>query len=248
MAKITYSIIIPALNEADLIGQTIFSLKKYLRAQKLLDNTEIIIVAVKDKDDTGRIAKKALKDFKSSKLIEPLHKVGKGRDVQKGMLAANGDYILFMDADLATPLKHVVPAFRRLEKGADVVIGKRDLPSIHSGFRKFISLNANLITRLLVAPSYADTQCGFKAFNKESTKLIFDQLRVQGWAFDMEVIAIARQNGLTIVEMPINDWSEKKPPEKQLSGDNNMAAAVKTLREAVTIGWRRLRKAYKANP
>ncbi len=237
---VRYSLVIPAFQEEFVIANTLVAVEAYLKKQKLLDNTEVIVVTADSNDKTARLVKSKASLFPNFQFIEPGPKVGKGRDVGVGIMAARGKYILFTDADLATPLKYIKPAFSLLEAGNDVVIGIRDLTQIHSGIRKFISLSANYITRFIIAPFIEDTQCGFKGFRKSAAKDIFSKLTVLGWAFDMEVIACARQKRFKIAKLHIPDWREKKPTHLQLAGESGLKSAVCTFIEALKI-WRNVR-------
>ena len=234
MATIRYSIIVPALEEEAVIGWTLDRLAIYLLSCDALEETEVIVVTADSKDNTAKIVKDRKSHFDHFQFIEPGPKVGKGRDVQAGIMAARGDYILFTDADLATPEWHIMPAFKVLEEGSDIVIGVRNLRTIHHGYRVLISLGANLLTRLMVLPSVPDTQCGFKAFTKQSAHDIFEKLTVMGWGFDIEVLVIARKLKLQLKKMPIRDWHDPKI-DNGLVGESSWKASVRTLKELIQI-------------
>ncbi len=234
MATIRYSIIVPALEEEAVIGWTLDRLAIYLLSCDALEETEVIVVTADSKDNTAKIVKDRKSHFDHFQFIEPGPKVGKGRDVQAGIMAARGDYILFTDADLATPEWHIMPAFKVLEEGSDIVIGVRNLRTIHHGYRVLISLGANLLTRLMVLPSVPDTQCGFKAFTKQSAHDIFEKLTVMGWGFDIEVLVIARKLKLKLKKMPIRDWHDPKI-DNGLVGESSWKASVRTLKELIQI-------------
>jgi dolichyl-phosphate beta-glucosyltransferase len=240
-----YSIVIPALEEEAFIGHTLDSIHQYLTAKNIYAKTEIVVVTATSKDKTAKIVKSHQHLFKYFQFIEPGHRVGKGRDVKAGILAARGQYLLFMDADLSTPVHHILPALKQLETGHDMVIGERDLADIHTGIRKAVSLGANTLSRMLIARRFKDTQCGFKGFTSQSAGLIFNQLTIEGWSFDMEVLTIAVQNNLKITSIPVRDWRENKPEDKQLSGEGNLRATIKSLRETSKISKNKLKGRYR---
>lgn len=241
-----YSLVIPAFQEEFIIGKSLDTVADYLNKEKIIDKTEVVVVTADSDDKTAKIVRKKSKLFPHFVFVEPGHRVGKGRDVRAGVLASKGDYIVFTDADLATPIHHFKSAISSLEKGrTDVVIGIRNLGNIHTGVRKFVSLAANTISRLLIAPSISDTQCGFKGFTREAAVHIFGKQTVLGWAFDMEIIYIAKKAGKRINKIHIPDWTENKPEQFQLVGDSNIKAAVKTFSEVIKIRLNSIRGLYR---
>ena len=244
LKKPKYSIVIPAYKEAKIIEQSLKTLATYLVSTKIMDVCEVIVVCADAPDHTKVLVSKCASLFWSLKLIEPGKKVGKGRDVRAGIMEARGTYVLFTDADLATPVEHILPAFNVLEEGADVVIGIRELNDIHIGIRKWVSLVANSTSRLLISPSVADTQCGFKGFSARAAKKLFNKQTIMGWAFDMEILFLARKMGFDVRTIGIPDWTENKLPEDQLVGESNLKAAVRTFSEVLQIRWRYLKGAY----
>lgn len=207
--KPIYSIVIPAYNEEFVIENTIEQLHKYLVEQNLHDSTEVIFVTANPTDRTIEIIENLKIRFTYFKIIKPGNKVGKGRDVRIGMLAASGEKVLFTDADLATPVNHIKPAFELLDS-FDIVIGKRNLKTIHKGYRSLVSRMTNLVTRLIILPKIYDTQCGFKAFTHTASKEIFSRSSIDKWGFDVEVLALARKRGFVITHIDIDDWDDPK--------------------------------------
>jgi dolichyl-phosphate beta-glucosyltransferase len=230
---VKYSIVIPAYKEAKIIKSSLLKLEEFLYSSKTFDETEVIVVAA-ESDETAEIVKSMSSKFKSLVLVEPGNKVGKGRDVRLGVLKAKGEFVLFTDADLATPAHHIVDAWRSLEDGADIVIGTRNLAKIHRGYRVPLSVVANWLTRLLVLPGLTDTQCGFKAFSSDATKACFDDLETMGWGFDFEILVRARQNKLRITQLPIPDWDDPKLAEG-LAGESGITATIDTLKELYRV-------------
>ena len=216
------------------------SLAAYLKQQEII-NYEVIVVAADGGDDTAAIAKTFTNHFEELRVLEPGAKVGKGRDVAYGMQAAAGNLQIFMDADLATPLHHLPAMIEKLQS-ASVVVGVRDLAHIHTGMRKIISIGWNLLARVLLGIQVSDTQCGFKGFTKDASKICFGKLTIKGWLFDMEVLAIANVNTLTIDSIPIPDWTDV--PDGTFSS-SIIKDSVMTLREFSKIWWQKVKGYYR---
>ena len=232
--KFKLSVIIPALNEAAVIGRTLDALAKYLEAHPELDHTEVVIVAA-GSDTTADIARSYRERFEAMQIITPPARVGKGRDVRVGFQAARGRYQLFTDADLSTPLHHIKDAVELLEAGNDIVIGRRDLAHIHkSPLRSLVSTTSNRFIRFLLLPRIHDSQCGFKAFTAEAAKRVFtDERHINGWAFDVEILAAARHAKYRIAELPVPDWHEAR--ETDLRDDPLLGAVVRTFGDVVRL-------------
>ena len=226
------SIIVPALNEAAIIQQTLHELAKVLRAHPEFGSVEVLVVAANGGDNTAELARESAGEFEALRVIEPGKPVGKGRDVRAGMSAARGEKRIFLDADLATPLRHV-PAMVRLLDDHDVVIGRRNLKKIHTSFRALMSRFGNTLIRTVAVRNIADTQCGFKGFRADAAEKLFSKLYTTGWGFDIEILARARQAKLQIHEQDIPDWHEMR--EEGLRGESSASVAYKTLRELCEI-------------
>jgi dolichyl-phosphate beta-glucosyltransferase len=216
------SIVIPALSEERRIGLTLDELAKYLKFNSFFkDKTvEVLVVAADTKDKTHKIILARQKQFKDLQLFKPGPRVGKGRDVQYGMLRAGGKVVIYMDADLATPLHHLEEFYKacsdsnvtgsRSDKGYDIVIGTRNLRTYRSNkFRNIFSSFGNKLYRIAGGVDVEDTQCGFKMFTSHATNLCFSKLTILGWGFDIELLAIAKANNLKLKSIRIDDWEDK---------------------------------------
>lgn len=231
----SYSVVIPAYEEEKFIVSTLKSLSEYLKDNNVWDETEVVVVAAKGNDNTAELAKARSDLFKSLKVVEPGVKVGKGRDVKAGMAIATGKFKLFMDADLATPLNHLMPAFQHLKDGCDIVMGERNLWKVHHLFkRRIISAIGNRIIRTLTGLPYGDTQCGFKGFTAEAAETMFERQTIDGWGFDIELLAIAKQHNFRVERMQISDWYDPKD-DSGLVGEPAWKASLKTFKEALKI-------------
>jgi glycosyltransferase involved in cell wall biosynthesis len=229
------SIVIPAYREGRYVVGTLAALHTELVRRGWLARTEVIVVTATAPDDTVALVRATLPRFPRHLHLEPGPKVGKGRDVRAGMLAASGELVMFMDADLATPLRHLGAMVARLEDDADVVIGCRDLASIHGHWRRRLASQvANRLVQALLLPGLDDTQCGFKGFRGSIVRELFEPLGTMGWGFDFEILARARRGGYHVAELPVPDWADPKG-DLGLAGEPQWRATLNTLRELVAV-------------
>lgn len=200
------SIIIPVYNEERKIADTLLSLLEFLKYHRL--EAEIIMVDDGSTDRTLWIAERFIKLIK---IIPVYPNKGKGFAIKTGVTAASGDLVLFMDADLATPLTEIPKILKKIiNENADIVIGSRGLVRNQVKRTLFRSIAGKifvLISHLLIPLPHKDTQCGFKIFRREVAKEIFNRAKISRWAFDMEILFLARKMGLKVLEMPVV-WRE----------------------------------------
>jgi dolichyl-phosphate beta-glucosyltransferase len=200
MSDITLSVIIPAYLEANTLSSTLYALWEYFNSRPY--KTEIIVVDDGSQDRTSEVAREA-----GVKVIRLDRNRGKGAAVRTGVMAAQGDYILFTDADYPYEIDAVELCLEKLKNGADVAIGSRNLEGSNRGRervkRKVISKIGNIITRLLILPGISDTQAGFKSFRSKAGHEIFARTLIDGWGFDIEALYIAKMLKYKIVEVPI---------------------------------------------
>jgi dolichyl-phosphate beta-glucosyltransferase len=204
------SVIIPAYNEEKRIERTLLDVDAYLEKQNY--GYEIIVVDNNSNDKTAEVVKKlGSTTVQNARVISETTK-GKGAAVRAGMLAATGDFRLFMDADNATPVSEIERFWPFLSQGHDVVIGSRYVdPSTvkikQPFYRILLSRMSNFLIQFVLIPHIKDTQTGFKAFSADASKKIFSQITIFGWAFDMELLAIALKLSYRIREVPVS-WEE----------------------------------------
>ena len=243
--NITQTIIIPSYNEEAIIVDTLKRTKQYLQKMEWEDTTEVVVVTAECKDKTIETVATHIKQFKYAQHIKPGPKVGKGRDVKAGMEAAKGKYIVFTDADLATPLNHLEAAFDALRQHGDLIIGVRDIQSMHKSFsRKLASQMANLLIRVTIDLRIKDSQCGFKGFDATTSQLFLKKSAINGWGFDFEFIKIAKIHKKKITVLSINDWHDPKESDG-LVGGSQLKVMLQTLRELYTVKRNQLFGRYK---
>jgi dolichyl-phosphate beta-glucosyltransferase len=224
------SVVIPAYNEEKRLPQSLETVLGFLKKQPY--RSEIIVSDDGSQDRTVALAKDLLKDFPHQVLVTPQNR-GKGHAVRQGVLAAIGDYVLFTDADLSTPIEEVVKFLARLEKDQDVVIGSRALPGsqveIHQNFlRETMGKVFNLIAQLWTFKGVHDSQCGFKCFRREAAQKLFTLQKLDGFSFDVEIVYLAQKLGLRLLELPVI-WR------------NSAQSRVQVLRDPLMMFWDVLR-------
>ena len=207
--KPSLSIVLPAFNEEKRIKYTISNLRSFLKLKKF--NYEIIVVDDGSTDNTINV----LKDISNSDLrIITITRSGKGAAVKTGILAANYEYIFFMDADLSTDEQEILKFINifKNEKDIEIIIGSRYLPEkltvIQPPFRNMVGKTFSFLKSQLLGLNYCDSQCGFKAFRKETAQKIFSKVTINGFSFDVEVLYIAELNKIKVKETGV-EWCHR---------------------------------------
>lgn len=215
------SVVIPAFNERDRIIDTMLATITWCQAN--VPSFEIVVTDDGSTDETLQICR-VFQQYHASVLTLANPHLGKGAAVRAGMLHASGRHVLFMDADGATPLKEIEKLRAKLEEGYLVAIGSRRGPAdgetlVQRRFhRRIIGRIFALIVRLFGVSGIGDTQCGFKMFRGEVVKPVFSRQRLNGFAFDVEVLLLARKLSLRIAEVPV-DWCSKQGSKVNLVSD-----------------------------
>lgn len=153
---------------------------------------------------------------------------GKGAAVRAGMLAVDEPLALLADADMATPFEEVTKLAAALDAGADIAIGSRGLAEsdivVHQPpYRELAGKGFNLGLRLLTRLPYRDTQCGFKLFRLVRARQLFELQRIAGFAYDAEVLVLARRLGLRVAEVPVRWFDDPATTVKLFSASSRMA-------------------------
>jgi len=199
------SIVIPAHNEESRLPGTLEQVFHFLGKQSFL--SEVIVVENGSSDRTFEIAQEFAKQNANLRVIQNDWR-GKGLAVQRGVKEAKGEYIFLCDADLSMPIDEISKFIPPQLPKVDIAIASREAPGAvryhEPYYRHFTGRVFNTLIRLLVLPSLQDTQCGFKCIRTEVARDIFNYQTLTGWAFDVELLYIARQRGHQIVEIPIH--------------------------------------------
>ena len=211
------SLIIPAYNEEKRLPRTLTEVNSYLRTRDY--DYEILVVNDGSGDKTVEIAKNLIPGIKNLRVTGYNRNQGKGYAVRFGMMEAKGDFRLFSDADNSTSVDQVEKMWPEIEKGADIVIGSRDIKGAvldppQPWIRQMLLGEGFKLFRKLVLGLWKieDTQCGFKCFSKEAAENIFPKCRISRFAFDPEILIIAEKMGYEIKEIPVywkNDLESK---------------------------------------
>lgn len=206
------SVVIPAYNESRRIAPTIRSVATYLAAQSYV--SEILIVLNNCTDDTLAVVTALeaeipmLRHMDIGMIQSPSGT--KGLAVRSGMLAATGEYRIYMDADNAARIEEIEKLWPYIHSGYDVVFGSRYVAQseVHvSWYRRMLSRVGNLTVQILLLPGVRDTQCAFKIFTARATHNIFSRMHIAGWGFDMEALFLAKRFGFRMREVAI-EWRE----------------------------------------
>jgi len=237
---VSLSVVIPAYNEERRLGATLDQVCGFLRGQPW--QWEVRVVDDGSHDRTAAIAESAGAREPRVRVQREPHR-GKGGAVKAGLLAAEGQYRFICDADLSMPIAEIRRFLPPELTRVDVAIGSREGVAarrigepIH---RHLMGRLFNMGVRWLTLPGIQDSQCGFKMFTAEAVRAIFPHVTVDGWAFDVEVLTIARQRGLRIAEVPI-EWHYRR--ESQI---NMLRDGFAMLREVLRIRARAIRGMYR---
>lgn len=233
------SVVIPAYNEERRIGPTLDAMKAYLDARDYA--YEIIVVDDGSGDATSAIVRE---QYPGVRLITCPGNKGKGYAVKQGMLAADGAYRLFYDADSSTPIEELEKVWPLMEAGAAIVIGSRALPDSNvevrqPWYRQNMGRIYNLLLRSLFLTEYPDTQCGFKVLTAGATETVFPRETMNGYGSDCEVLCIARVHGLPVAQIPVR-WLNSPDTRVHAFFDS-----LDMIREVLIIRWNLFRGRYR---
>lgn len=224
------TIVIPVYNEAKRIEKTLKGVIDYLQNKDF--TYEVIIVNDGSKDNTVEVVQNFFSKgkFNNFSILDFKENRGKGFAVKQGMLAAKGDYILFIDADSSAPIEEFDKFIQEFGKGYDVFIGTRkakgeiratNIP-LH---RAILGLGFSFLARKFLATKVWDFTCGFKCYSRKTVKPIFTRQLINGWSFDAEDLFLANKLGFKIKEIPIR-WRHYQEDTK-----------VNAFKEVFKSGW-----------
>jgi glycosyltransferase involved in cell wall biosynthesis len=236
------SVVIPAFNEADRIGETLRTTIEYLSANSA--GSEIIVVNDGSTDGTGEVVRKIARENAEIpvRLLENFPNRGKGAAVRQGLLETAKPIATFFDADLSTPVDELPQIIGPIARGElDVAFGSRALNrkliGHHQPWRREQAGRVfNLLVRLATGLPFWDTQCGFKAFRMQACRQIIAAAQVDGFGFDVELLLLAQRAGLRLGEIPVR-WNHYEGSKVHFVHDSwRMLREVLALRSQIDAG------------
>ena len=235
------TVLIPAFNEERRLGATISRVVAYL-VQSGID-AEVLVIDDGSFDRTQGIALEQLRGRRGRVLTNPENR-GKGFSVRRGVLEAAGRWVLLTDADLSTPIEeHRTLAAVARERDLDVVIGSRALRDSRveirqSLLRQTMGKTFNKAIKLMTGLRFSDTQCGFKLFDRDRVRPIFERMRVDRFAFDVEFLFLCDRFKIRVAEVPVV-WRNAEGSKVSLVGD-----PVNMLWDVAKVRWHFRRGVY----
>lgn len=233
------TVVVPIFNEQARIADSLYKIKDYLSEQSY--RADLLVIDDGSHDLSIEIVKVVdiygaeMKDQSNGTLLENTRNVGKGYSIARGLLVAQGEYIVFTDADLSTPIEALQSVLRKFDDGYDIVIGSRNLEASEITnrplSRKITSKAFNFIARMLGLTQVSDSQCGFKAYKREAARAIAGRQKIVGFGFDVEHLHIARKLGYRIAEVPVR-WCHDENSKLSLLRDS-----TKMFVDLIRIRW-----------
>jgi len=200
------SVVIPTYNEEPRIAETLAKVTEYLAAQDY--EWEVVVADDGSTDNTAQLVGQVIVEHPSVRILRLRHG-GKGWAMKNGMLTAEGQYRLLCDADLSVPIQQVERLLPPAGPDSDIVLGSREAPGAkrydEPVRRHFMGRLFNLFVSKLAVSGFADSQCGFKCFRGEAAQDLFPRLTIDGFAFDVELLHLARKLGRSYSEVGV-DW------------------------------------------
>lgn len=229
--KVLLSLILPAYNEEKRLPECMEKVADFVASHS--DTIEVILVENGSNDRTYALGLEYAAKYPWLKVLQE-KKPGKGNAVRRGMLEASGEYRMFCDVDFSMPIGEVDHFIPPKLRDYQVAIGSREAEGAvrynEPPARHFTGRVFNLIVRLLLGlPKIHDTQCGFKSFSAEAAERLFRTQKIDGWAFDAEVLFIAKHFGYEIIEVPVQWYYDGN------SKVNVLRDSVKMFRELLQI-------------
>lgn len=236
MVQLFLSIVIPAYNEEPRILGTLDQVVSFLASRTY--TWEVLVADDGSTDSTAALVQDFSLDEPRVRLLRLSHG-GKGWAVKHGMLAAIGRYRFLCDADLSMPFEQVERFLLPEVEGADIVVGSREVAGSRRigepARRHLMGRLYNWLVRALAVPGIKDTQCGFKCFRGEVVLDLFRRQGTDGFAFDVEILFLARKAGLTIQEVGI-DWYYREQSK------------VRPVRDSIAMTWDLLKIRWRHRP
>ena len=236
------SVVVPAYNEEERLPVSLSRILSYLEEGGY--DYEVLVMDDGSTDSTPDVVERLIQSgAESLSLLRGEENRGKGSSVRRGVLASSNEYVLFTDADLSTPIEELEKLTRVLDEGTDIAIASRALPGSdiklrQNWLRERMGKMFNLILRSMGLTRFKDTQCGFKMFRRKAARDLFSRSRLDGFAFDMEILFLARKFGYSVKEIPVV-WVNS--PNSRVSA---ISDPIDMLVDALRVRWMSLLGVY----
>ena len=228
------SVVVPAYNEEKRLPPYLESIRRHFDSD-LEGCYEVIVVDDGSTDGMVGELEHWSKGFPQLRVVRHPENRGKGAAVRSGVLASRGRFVLFADADGATPIEEERRLRAQVQDDADIAIGSRRVASTEvarnrNPLRGVVGKSFAGLARFMLGLSVRDTQCGFKMLRHEVAARLFPQMREEGYYFDLEMLILADRCGYRVVEVPIN-WSDQPGSRMSMTREiGNMIGAFRRLR------------------
>ena len=233
MAEPFLSVVVPAFNEEARIAETLEKVTDYLSTRDY--DWEVVVSDDGSVDNTAQLVGQVIVKYSNVRILRLRHG-GKGWAVKNGMLAAEGRYRLLCDADLSVPIQQVERLLPPNGPDSDIVLGSREAPGAQRICepvrRHFMGRLFNLFVSRMAVSGLMDTQCGFKCFRAECAQDLFPRMTIDGFAFDVELLYLARKLGRSYSEVGV-DWYYRSQSKVRPIQDS-----LAMMLDLVKIRWR----------
>jgi dolichyl-phosphate beta-glucosyltransferase len=229
------TILVPAYNEAQRIESTLQKILAY--APDHFEHSEVLVVDDGSSDGTADLIEARFGD--RVRVVRRPQRGGKGAAIRDGVMAAQGKWILFADADFSIPIEEIEKLSSYGER-SPIVIGSKRAPGSeieYPAVRHFLGGIGQMLISVFVVSGFADTQCGFKLYRADVAKELFGYQRIDGFGFDFEVLFLARRMGHAVSEVPVRC-------AHKIGGTVRMKTYLGVLREVAIVWWNRLLGRY----
>jgi dolichyl-phosphate beta-glucosyltransferase len=222
MPSLAFSVILPAFDEARRLPPYLGAIRSYLDGASV-GQYEVIVVDDGSGDATAELVTHLARQWPQLRLLRHARNEGKGAAVRTGMLAAQGETLLFADADGAAPIEECARLAAAIAAGADVAVGSRLVPDVEvirtrEWHRGLVGRLFAVVARRLLGIDVLDTQCGFKLFRADAAKELFAAMREKRYLFDLELLLLAKEFQFKVVEVPIR-WHEVSGGHMRLTAE-----------------------------
>ncbi len=226
------SVVVPCFNEQSRLPGSLATALAYLEASGL--TFELILVDDGSRDATPGLIRDAERAHSAVRSVLLPENRGKGRALAEGVALTSGDLVLVSDADFSAPIDELPRLEAAIARGAAVAIGSRakrgsrelDQPL----YRRAMGKGFNLLVQALLLPGLWDTQCGFKLFRGQVARELFGRLHTDGFAFDVEVLYLARRSGWEVSEVPVRWINSETTRVRALQDSKEMLLDVLRIR------------------